>query len=299
MYNVIMLIISMTACLMSGILKKHSSGLFKNKQLMCYFFNASVSLVSAISLFIMSGIGHISLFTLLLGISFGVTTALQQLFTLKAYQTGPFAYTTVITSLSTIIPTFSGYFIWGEEIALVQIFGILLMLICIILSVSGSPNTKSHSKSSAKWLVNTAIAFVCGGLIGVMQKFHQSSEYKSEIGGFLIIAFAISFAYSAISFLITASGQNLDKRQFVATELKYYMIIIMLLCGIGDALNNKINLYLSGVIDSAIFFPVVNGGNLILSAISSIIIFKEKLSMKKWTGIIIGIVAVILLCNPF
>lgn len=284
---------------MGGILKKLSTDQFKNKQLMCHFFNAAVSLVSTISLLAMSGIGHISLFTLLLGISFGVTTALQQLFTLKAYQTGPFAYTTVIISLSTIIPTFSGYFFWGEEIALVQIFGILLMLICIICSVSGSPNTKTHSKSAAKWLVNTAVAFVCSGLIGVMQKFHQSSQYKAEINGFLIIAFAISFVYSLISFLIAASKQNIDRHQFAATELKYNMIIMMVLCGIGAALNNKINLYLSGIIDSAIFFPVVNGGNLILSAISSIIIFKEKLSTQKWIGIIIGIIAVILLCNPF
>ena len=47
---------------------------------------------------------------------------------------------------------------------------------------------------------------------------------------------------------------------------------------------------------SAIFFPIVNGGGLMLTAISSQIIFKEKLDAQKWLGIIIGIVAVILLC---
>ena len=289
----------MSACLLSGILKKYSTGRFQNKQLMCHLFNTSVSLVSAISLLAMSKISHISLFTILLGIAFGVTTALQQLFTLKAYETGPFAYTTVIMSLSTIIPTFSGHFIWGEEIAPVQILGIILMFVCIICSVNNGPNTKSHSKSSARWLINTSIAFLCSGLIGVMQKFHQSSEYKLELDGFLIIAFAISFTYSLALFFVTASKQQTDKRQFAKTELKCAMLIIMLLCGIGDALNNKINLYLSGIIDSAIFFPVVNGGNLILTTISSILIFKEKLSLQKWIGIAIGIIAVILLCNPF
>ena len=62
------------------------------------------------------------------------------------------------------------------------------------------------------------------------------------------------------------------------------------------ALNNKINLYLSGTMKSAIFFPIVNGGGLMLTAISSQIIFKEKLDAQKWLGIIIGIVEVILLC---
>ena len=59
------------------------------------------------------------------------------------------------------------------------------------------------------------------------------------------------------------------------------------------------NIYLSGVLDSAMFFPTVNGVGLILSTVSALVIFKEKIQPLKWVGIVVGLVSVVLLCNPF
>ena len=129
MNNITLLIISISACLTGGILKKYLGDKFEYPKLMYQFFNAAVSLVSAISLFVMGGVTQMSVFTLLVGVVFGIITALQMIFSLKSYETGPFAYTTVIVSLSTLIPTLSGYFIWGEPIAFVQIIGIVLMVV--------------------------------------------------------------------------------------------------------------------------------------------------------------------------
>ena len=60
-------------------------------------------------------------------------------------------------------------------------------------------------------------------------------------------------------------------------------------------MNNKLNLYLSGVIDSMLFFPLVNGGNIILATIMSFAVFHEKLSKRQWCGILVGMIAVLLL----
>ena len=59
------------------------------------------------------------------------------------------------------------------------------------------------------------------------------------------------------------------------------------------------NIYLSSVIDSAIFFPTINVGGLILSTVADMVLFKQKIQPLKWLGIGIGIVAVLLICNPF
>ena len=77
------------------------------------------------------------------------------------------------------------------------------------------------------------------------------------------------------------------------------MIALMLLVGGGCAVNNKLNLYLSGVLDSAVFFPIVNGGGLVLTTFASSVLFKEKLNTKQWIGLIVGIVSVLFLANPF
>ena len=51
--------------------------------------------------------------------------------------------------------------------------------------------------------------------------------------------------------------------------------------------------------DSAVFFPVVNGGGLVLTTLAAVLIFKERLSVRRSLGVAFGIVSVIFLCNPF
>ena len=128
-----------------------------------------------------------------------------------------------------------------------------------------------------------------------MQKWHQNTRFSGELDGFLFIAFVISTVYSLIMIVIESKKTGKTFKQ----EITPMLVIMMAIAGICVAANNKINLYLSGVMDSAVFFPVVNGGGLVLTSIASWLLFKEKLSLKKWIGIFIGIVAVLLLCNPF
>jgi drug/metabolite transporter (DMT)-like permease len=79
----------------------------------------------------------------------------------------------------------------------------------------------------------------------------------------------------------------------------YWLIIgIMVACGICVAANHKLNLGLSGKIPSAVFFPIVNGGNLVLTTLSALIIFRERLTKRQWIGVIFGIASVLFLCMP-
>ena len=74
---------------------------------------------------------------------------------------------------------------------------------------------------------------------------------------------------------------------------------VAVLSGVALALNHKFNLYLSGIMPSAVFFPLVNGVQLIAATLVSLFLFRERLSVKQWIGMAIGAVAVIVLCNPF
>ena len=71
--------------------------------------------------------------------------------------------------------------------------------------------------------------------------------------------------------------------------------MIFVLIGVSTAANHKLNLYLSGVLPSAVFFPAVNGGPLVLASLTAFIFFKERLSKKQWIGLLIGTAAVFLL----
>lgn len=295
MNNTVKLLISLFANLSGGIIKKNINDKYANNIFTYQFYNCIVSLISAITLLLLSENLGVSLFTVGLALLFGIITLLQQITNMKALESGPFSYTTVIISLSTLIPTLSGYFFWNEKIVAVQIIGIVLLLACFVLSV----NNKSDNKSAnIRWLLFSVSAFVCTGIIGIMQKIHQSSIHKDELDGFLIIAFIFSFVCSGIYSLLFFKKSKTDNSK-KKSVLNIRPVILMIISGVFVALNNKLNLYLSGVLDSAVFFPVVNGGGLLLTSVAAVVIFKEKLTIKQWAGLFIGIIAVLLICNPF
>jgi len=290
----ILLAISMAACLSSGIITKFLL-LRAGKGIGVYYtYNAITSGTAGMFLLILSSIDTVSVFTVVLGIVFGLVTALQQLMNLKALEIGPLSYTTVLMSLSTLIPTLSGALFWKETIHPVQIVGIVLMMGCFLLSISFQ---RGEKKASLRWFAYSMIAFLCTGCIGVMQKWHQNSEYKQELDLFLVIAFAVSTLFSASMALITVKRQGSGLISKVICN--WVPVVLLLSGGICVALNNKLNLYLSGLMDSAVFYPTVNGGNLILTALAACILFRERPRKLQWLGIALGTVAVILLCNPF
>ena len=292
----VILIISMFACLAGNIMRKYAGDKFINKNAMYQAYNALMSIGSVVGLILVGGIPEISRFTLLLGIMFGVVTALQQIFMIKAYVQGPFSYTVVIVTLSSVIPALSGYFLWDEQITFVQIIGILFMIGSFMCFIEFSGEEK---KSNLLWFLYAFIAFICTGIIGVTQKYQQNTSFKSELDGFLVVAFAASFVYSIISMIVVCSKQGSEDTKALKSEFTLPMVTLMIVAGFCAAANNKMNIYLSGVLDSAMFFPTVNGVGLILSTISALVIFKEKIQPVKWVGIVVGLIAVVLLCNPF
>lgn len=277
------LCVTMSAYLYGTIFRKPYSQKFPKKGAR-HAYNAISSFVAVIVLLMWGGVEKVSGFTLLLAVFFGIITAVYQVVNLKALELGPVSYTTVIISLSTLIPALSGAIFWKEKLGIAQIVGMVLLVICLFLSVDFRDKEK---KASVAWLIYCLIAFVCAGGIGVMQKIHQTSNYKSEVNAFLIVAFLCSFIYSGILFL-WIYGMNrksaVTKSTKEATSKWWLWGILLIVSGVAIALNNKLNLILSGLMDSAVFFPLVNGGGLVLTTLAGVIFFKEKLSVLQWIG---------------
>ena len=226
---------------------------------------------------------------------FGLITAAQQVITSAALSVGPWSYTSVIVSMSTVITALSGAMFFDETIRVTQIFGIALMMGCLVLSVKKEEG--EQKKKTMRWfaLCLLACAF-CGG-VGIMQKVHQSSSHREELTMFLVVAFICSFIFSAGSILVQRFGKNGKKEPFIEKKASVTLLVVLFVAGgIGTALINQINLYLSGVVDSAIFFPIVNGGGLVMITILSLVFFKERLTIRQWAGMALGAAATLLLC---
>lgn len=293
MNTAIKLCFTLAACCLGSVVKKYYTSDNRGTYFSNFIFNTAGSLIAAVMLFIFDGFSRPSPYTAVLAVIFGLLTSLQGFANIAALQCEPLSYTSVIISFSTLLSTLSGVAFFDESISPSQIAGIILMLFSFILAAE---HTDENKKKNLKWLILCLIAFFATGGIGILQKIHQNSEYKNELSDFLIISFSVSAIVCGFLALLFVKKEctplKINKRKAV----KFLFIIII--SGICIAVNNKLNLYLAGVMDSAVFFPIVNGGGLVLTTAASVAVFKEKLTRKQWIGLLIGIISVVFICIP-
>lgn len=261
-----------------------------------YAFNGMTSILAMATLGVIAlvtgSLTSVSSYTVLLGVVFGIVTALCSIFNMKAFECGPMSYTSVIISCSLVIPSFSGLFIPPvQSIAPIQYVGVACMLVSFVCAMD-----KKNDKAgmSVKWFLYCLAAFVFNGSIGVLQKVHQSSAHKEELSAFLITAFLFSTLFSAL--MIPVYRKKEGNVTVLGKDKVKKFLIFGVVCGIFMAFCNHINMFLSGVMPTVIFFPVVNGASMILTAIVGILLLKERFSMKQLIGLVVGTAAIFLLC---
>lgn len=293
----ILLGISIFVTLLYGLLRNLYSKKYMKSQADLYWLNTVATCCTIVVVFALSGgIPIPSLYTAGLGLLYGIATLGCTILNLLALTCGPFSYTSVILSSSMLIPALSGAIFWKEPVSIWQYVGVVLIIVSLVLSVDSQ---KGDKQASFKWLFCCLGAFLFAGAIGILQKVHQSSTYKEEINSFLLIAFLISAVFSIVLYLINRKKAVDIENEPGMKSTKVAFVMISSVTGICVALANMFNMYLSGVIPSVFFFPVVNGANVILSAFVGVVLFKERMSKKQWCGMIVGIVAILLLCNIF
>lgn len=261
-----------------------------------WFFNLVQNLLCGITvavIFLLSGgLGDFSLFSVALGSLMGLACMISLFAFLKACAIGPFSYSTVILSLSSIIPALSGLF-FGETISIVQCIGILLMAVCIMLSPEASA-PKEEKKTGIKWILLCAVSAIGSGGVGVAQKFHQSSSvHGDEWAAFLLSGFLVSSLLSAGFLFINKQPKN--KEQYRITKIWILPAVV----GIIFAFQHSINLFLVGKLEAIIVFPLVNLLPMILSIVTGFMLFKERLSLKRTVGLLVGILSCVLLSGIF
>lgn len=272
-----------------------------------FLYTAASTAVGALAVFLLSGCRlQFSLFTTGLAFLFGMVVCLQQLTLLLALSRGPLSYTTVIVSLSTLITALSGVLFWQETLKPLQFLGIALMILCLILSVKKEPvkqEKETGKRALSGWLVLSLLSMALNGGVGILQKTHQSSVHREELPAFLVVAFVVSAVFSGfccLFFTIRARRENKEPRSgenaVRLPRCSSRLMVIFLIAGVCVALCHCINLYLSGVVAAAVFFPIVNGGALMLTTLASLIFFRERLGVPQWLGLASGAAATLLLC---
>lgn len=289
--------------------------LLKRSKVNEFVFNIGVAAVWIVLLFAVNGGVHgFSSRTALFGLLYGIVLAGFLFCKMQAFANGPVHLTSLVGSSSFILTTVFNAVYWKEKVSGWQIAGILMMLAAVF-AITWRPHRAESDKKqklTGKWAVYAGAFFFFSALTGIIFRFHQAADavHTDEM---MIFASAVVIAFlgilSAGSFLFKrrrrmnaedCRGGDANARDGIPVRRRTLALCALTAaCGVAGCVYNRLNIYLSGAMANAVFFPLFNGGNIILSSLAGRIFFREKLSGLQIVGIVCGMFAVILVSDCF
>lgn len=250
-------------------------------------FNAVSYALAMILLIILSIGGTISLPTVLCALAYAVVVVSLQSLMVVAMKTGSMSTISLLNLYGMVIPALAGPIFWNEPFGIIQTAGLLFM----ILSIFFLREKNEGEKTDNSWILLGGLCFLLSGLAGVMEKIHQSTYARAERSEFLAIAYCAMLLISLLSCIVT-------RKQVKASTHKKRFWGVSVSVGLMTGLYGSVNLFLAGALNSLVYYPIANGGALLLTVLLSVVLFREKPTKTKIIGFIIGLISVVLLCIP-
>ena len=203
-----------------------------------------------------------------------------------ALKLGSFVATMLISSFSGVISVCYGILFLKEQISIPTYIAIVLVFVSVFLMRYEKNNNAEKKKVSVKWLLWALLSAVSNGFIAVVSRTQQIYFENAYDNEFMICSFGGAFV------VLLVLGMFIEKDK-IKSSLKYVMLYGMA-TGLLNGAKNLIGLGIYLFIPLAIATPVKTGSAFLLSFFVSLIIYKEKFTKQQVTGVILGILALIM-----
>ncbi len=220
---------------------------------------------------------HASLSTVVLGVLnaavlFGYNTSL-----IAAGKRGSYAFMNVLMLFGGIlVPMIYSSVKLGETPTAVQFLAILAMLVSFVLMNFEDIRLKN---TPPVYYVLCGALFLFNGLYGTLLKM-QSAYHGDESGEMVAITFGLMGVIALVQLAVKEKGKTFEAFRF---DKRCVPPLIVCLASAALAVNGLV--YVLPLIPAPVLYTVENGGVLLLSALYSVFLFREKTSAVKWAGI--------------
>ena len=218
-------------------------------------------------------------FTILLGFLFII---LFQVMAYASHQIG-IATTTIANKITFIFPTLLGVLLFNEDWNYIKIAGFLIAILSIFLSAE----KKIQLPSGNSYLLIALLFF--GG--GVLESLLNYSSKELIAPGDVSIFFGYLFSFACLFGLLFMLLKHRERHPFPTKKDIIWGIIL----GIPNYFSMWLLLESLKYIPSSSAFPIANMGVILGSTILSVILFQEKLSLKKGIALACSILAIVLI----
>ncbi len=187
-----------------------------------------------------------------------------------------------------LVPFFYGLVFLQEGMSWGKLVGSVLLTGCIVLQAySQREDKQTENKHKTLFFVLCLIIFFINGMTGVVSKAHQIHPTAVDEISFTIL-YCLLTAIFALLFLIGLflTGQKQEKLAQAKSVFTVQKSLVMASIGTVAYTGNFLALKATVHVPASVQFPIVSGGTIVLSALVSTFIFKEKISKKEWLCVV-------------
>lgn len=218
-------------------------------------------------------------YSVIIGILFIFTFVL---FALSSQKAGV-AITAVFSKMSVIIPVIAGIILYSETLNVMIIMGIVSTLAAFILIFY----KKEKNKIRLSIILLPVLLFFANGIIDTLLKYIEHHFITDDYTLFLTFVFISALIIGAV---ISTANYIRTKKPFSMPTIAAGIILGLLNFSTTYFMLKAMNLFQSNVL-----FPVQNVGIVMVSALFGFFLFREKLSLINWLGILLSVMAISLI----
>ena len=240
--------------------------------------------------FICSGFKfEFSFLTVIFGAINAVVLYCYDTFIVKASDAGSYSVLMVFNlSGGIVLPAIFSNLVFKDHLGLVKIL-CMLTIFAAIYMVSYKPRSESKSsKVSGKFILLCILLGASNGAYGIMLDYQSRTTGVAQKEEMVALTF---MGAALISFLVLLLSKK--KGALAAFKQTRASLLFLILCSVVSALAINTLVYLLPLVNVTLLYTFDNAGVMMLSAIASMILFKEKLTKINLIGCAVMCLAMI------
>lgn len=218
----------------------------------------------------------------------GITTSVFVICWLISVRKGAYMMLDVFLMMGVLVTILLGRAVFGENIALNQWIGMAILLVAVFIMCSYNNSIKE------KMNITSVILLILCGLSNGLTDFSQKLFTKQAEGVPISIFNFYTYIFSAVTLIIfyILSREKSERKDSGSVKKIFGYILIMAICLFA---NSYFKTVAALHLESAALYPLSQGSSLILSSLMAAVLFKEKLTLKAVTGLILAFLGLLII----
>lgn len=243
-----------------------------------------------------------SWFSFWMGMFLSFINVASTLVCFKAYEKGNISLFTMFRMQGgMLLPYVYGIIFADNNPSVCQIIGMFVMVISLFIPCINlrrrSPDERRTGRDSSVYTLLCIVIFILNGGISIVSYIQSNSVYAIDSTSFL----AIYQLQTTVVFISVYAvwclfhKDNLLKNPPARTKGQTLVLLIYIcLIAVIGAGGYFLQLIGASHLPAVVIYPMVTGGTVVLTALSGLAFFKEKLSAKGYIGIVCTFIATVL-----